>query len=379
MDFSLSEEQRAFRESAAQHARAHLSAPLAEFSRERWQRCADFGVQGWPLPEEYGGSAADVVTTMLGMEALGYGGADQGLLFSLHAHMWAIEMPILAFGSDEQKRRLLPPLCDGRLVGAHAMSEPGSGTDAFALRARAELRGDRYVLRGAKTFVTNAPVADLVLVFATVNPKRGMWGITAFLIERDRPGLSVGRPFDKMGLSSSPMAEVALEDCEVPVENRLGREGQGAAIFNHSMGWERACILASSVGAMERQLETCIEYAKTREQFGRPIGSFQLVASKIADMKLRLETSRLLLYRSAWSQAQGGMTPLEAAMVKLHISEAAVQSALDAIQVHGGYGYMREYGMERALRDAVGGRLYSGTSEIQRVIIARNLGLAVKD
>ena len=379
MDFSLTEEQRAFQESAAQLARTHLSAQQDGFSRERWRRCADFGVQGWPLPEAFGGSAADVVTTMLGMEALGYGGADQGLLFSLHAHMWAIEMPILAFGSDEQKQRFLPPLCDGRFVGAHAMSEPDSGTDAFALRTRAELRGDRYVLNGAKTFVTNAPVADLVLVFATVNPKRGMWGITAFLVERDRPGLSIGSPFEKMGLSSPPMAEVALADCEVPVENRLGREGQGATLFNHSMGWERSCILASTVGAMQQQLETCIEYAKTRHQFRRPIGSFQLVASKIADMKLRLETSRLLLYRSAWSQAQGGMTALEAAMVKLHISEAAVQSALDAIQVHGGYGYMREYGMERALRDAVGGRLYSGTSEIQRVIIARNLGLSVKD
>jgi alkylation response protein AidB-like acyl-CoA dehydrogenase len=379
MDFSLTEDQRALRESATQLARTHLASEQSEFSRERWQRCADFGVQGWPLPEQFGGSGADVLTTMLGMEALGYGGADQGLLFSLHAHMWAVEMPILAFGTDEQKQRFLPQLCDGRFVGAHGMSEPDSGSDAFALRARAERRGDRYVLNGTKTFVTNAPAADLLLVFATVNPKRAMWGITAFLIERDRPGLSIGTPFAKMGLSASPMAEVALQDCEIPVENRLGREGQGATLFNHSMGWERACILASTVGAMERQLEICIEYAKTRHQFGRPIGSFQLVASKLADMKLRLETSRLLLYRSAWSQSEGGMTALEAAMVKLHISEAAVQSALDAIQIHGGYGYMKEYGVERALRDAVGGRLYSGTSEIQRIIIARSLGLAVKE
>jgi hypothetical protein len=385
MDFSLSEEQRVFRDSAARLAREYLASDLValeregHFPRERWKRCAEFGVQGWPLPEEYGGSGADVITTMLGMEALGYGGADQGLLFSVHAHMWAIEMPILAFGSPEQKRRFLPRLCDGSWIGAHAMSEPDSGTDAFSLRTRAERRGDRYVLTGTKTFVTNAPVADLVLVFATVNPKRGMWGVTAFLVERDRPGLSIGPPFEKMGLSTSPMAEVVLENCEVSLENRLGREGQGAAIFNHSMGWERSCILASTVGAMERQLEASIEHAKTRQQFGRPIGSFQLVASKIADMKVRLETSRLLLYRGAWSQARGGMTPLEAAMVKLHISEAAVQSALDAIQIHGGYGYMKEYEVERALRDAIGGRIYSGTSEIQRVIIARNLGLEVRE
>ncbi|HEX6642694.1 MAG TPA: acyl-CoA dehydrogenase, partial [Thermoanaerobaculia bacterium] len=196
-----------------------------------------------------------------------------------------------------------------------------------------------------------------------------------FLIERGTKGLTVGAPIGKMGLRTSPMAELFLEDCEVPVANRLGREGQGSAIFNHSMGWERSCILATSVGAMERQLETCIRYAKERRQFERSIGSFQLIASKIADMKIRLETSRLLLYRAASSQATGGMTALDAAIAKLYISESAVQSALDAIQIHGGYGYTKEYQVERDLRDAIGGRLYSGTSEIQRLLIARNLGL----
>jgi alkylation response protein AidB-like acyl-CoA dehydrogenase len=256
------------------------------------------------------------------------------------------------------------------------MSEPDSGSDAFAMRTRALRRGANYVLDGSKTFVTNAPEADLFLVFATVDHTKGMWGVTAFLIERGTPGLSVGKKIDKMGLTTSPMAEVFLDGCEVSPTQLLGREGQGAAIFNHSMAWERSSILATTVGAMERELEQCIEYARRRTQFGKPIGSFQLVAARIADMKVRLETARALLYRAAWAQTTQRDSTLESAMAKLFISEAAVQTALDAIQVHGGYGYMREYEVERDLRDAVGGRLYSGTSEIQRMIIARQLGLS---
>jgi alkylation response protein AidB-like acyl-CoA dehydrogenase len=261
-------------------------------------------------------------------------------------------------------------------VGAHGMSEPGSGSDAFGLQTVAVRHDDRYVINGSKMFVTNAPEADLVLAFATVDRKKKMWGITGFLIERGTKGLSISKKIEKMGLTTSPMAEVIFEDCEVPAENVLGRVGQGATIFNHSMGWERACILASTVGAMERQLDSCLRYVKSRHQFGKAIGNFQLVSAKIADMKIRLETSRLLLYRAAWAQTQGGMSPLEAAMAKLYISDAAVASALDAIQVHGGYGYMKEFEIERDLRDVLGGRLYSGTSEIQRLIIARHLGLS---
>jgi hypothetical protein len=264
---------------------------------------------------------------------------------------------------------------EGSWIGAHGMTEPDSGSDAYALRTRAERRGDRFVLNGTKMFVTNAPEADLFLIFATVNPQRRLFGITAFLVERDAPGMTVGGKIAKMGLTTSPMSEVVLEDCTIPAANLLGREGQGAAIFQHSMGWERSCILATAVGAMERQLAACVEYAKTRRQFGRAIGSFQLVAATIAGMKVRLETSRLLLYRAAHTLAAGRLSALDAAIAKLHISESAVQSSLDAIQIHGGYGYMSEFAVERDLRDAVGGRLYSGTSELQRLVIARNLGL----
>jgi hypothetical protein len=256
------------------------------------------------------------------------------------------------------------------------MSEPNSGSDAYGLQTRAVEQGDTYVLNGAKMFVTNAPEADVFVVFATVDPGKKMWGVTAFLVERNTPGLTVSSPIHKLGLRTSPMAEVHFEDVAIPKANMLGRIGQGPAIFGNSMGWERACILGSAVGAMDHQLESSLEYVKTRRQFGKSVGDFQLVASRIVDMKMRLETSRLLLYRAAWSHREGGMPPLEAAMAKLYISEASVQSALDAIQIRGGYGYMKEYEVERDLRDAVGSRLYSGTSEIQRLIVARGLGLS---
>jgi alkylation response protein AidB-like acyl-CoA dehydrogenase len=382
VDFGWSEDQVRLREGVMHFAREELDrdfltrARAGTFSRDLWRKCAAFGIQGLPIPEEYGGSNQDAVTTSLAMEALGCGCRDQGLLFSLHAQMWSVEMPILKFGTEDQKRRYLPRLCDGSWIGAHGMSEPDSGSDAFGLHARADRRGSGYVLNGSKTFVTNAPEADLVLAFATVDRTKGMWGVTAFLIDRGTTGLSVGKTIEKMGLTTSPMAELFLDDCAVPAESMLGREGQGAAIFNHSMAWERSCILGSTVGAMERQLDNCVAYVKTRHQFGKPIGSFQLVAGKIAEMKVRLETARLLLYRAAWAHSRGDSNALEGAIAKLYISEASVQSALDAIQLHGGYGYMKEFDSERELRDAIGGRLYSGTPEILKLIIARNLGLA---
>jgi alkylation response protein AidB-like acyl-CoA dehydrogenase len=259
----------------------------------------------------------------------------------------------------------------------HGMSEPDSGSDAYSLRTRAERRDGGYVLNGSKMFVTNAPVADLAVIFATVDPSKGMWGVTGFLVERGTPGLTVSRDLQKMGLRTAPMGEVILEDCLVPEENRLGAEGIGTRIFNHSMEWERACILGSHVGAMERQLEECIRYARERYQFGQPVGKFQSVANRIADMKVRLETARLILYRIAWHATRniGQPAPMDAALAKLYISEAFVQSSLDAIRIHGGYGYMTEFEVERDLRDAIGGTLYSGTSDIQRNIIARLLGL----
>ena len=381
MDFDLTDEQRMFRDEVIRFARAELNEDViardaqSSFAEQEWRKCAELGIQGLPVPSEYGGQGADPLTIVVAMEALGYGCKDNGLIFSLNAQMWACETPIVLFGTEEQKRTYLPAMCDGSLVAAHGMTEPGSGSDAYSLATTAEPRGDSWILNGSKSFVTNAPIADLFVVFATTDPKKGWAGLCGFLIERDTPGLSVGRGLEKMGLRTSPIAELFLEDCEVPGENLLGKVGGGMSAFNSSMEWERSCILASTVGSMQRQLERCIEYAVERKQFGRPIGDFQAVSHTIVDMKLRVETARLLLYRLGWLMSRGQSTPLDSALVKLYLSESFVSSGLEAIQIHGGYGYTAEYELERELRDAIGSRIYSGTSEIQRNVAAAFLGL----
>ncbi len=382
MEFSWSDEQLEFRDAIVEFARRELNDDIMErdeagsFSRENWEKCAAMGLQGLPVPEAYGGQAADALTIVLLMEALGYGCLDNGLIFSMNAHIWSAIMPLVRFGSDEQKKKYLPGLCDGSLIGVQGMTEPGSGSDAFGgLRTRATKIDGGWRLDGTKMFITNAPVADVFVVFATEDPAKGAFGLSAFLVDRDVAGVEVGQPFKKMGLRTSLLSEVILEGCEIPDTCLLGRKGNGMAIFNHSMRWERSCVLASAIGTMERHVETSVDYAKQREQYGRPIGSYQAVSHRIVEMKLRLEMARLLLYRTAWRMARGEDTDLDSAITKLAISEAWVASGLDAIQVRGGYGYMAEYDVERDLRDAIAGRIYSGTSDIQRNMIARALGL----
>ncbi len=381
MDFSWSDEQLAFKDAVVRFARKELNDGLAErerdgkLSRRNWQKCAEFGLIGLATPEAYGGTGEDILTTMLVMEGLGYGCKDNGLIFAINAQMWSVMHPILAFGSEAQKRKYLPSLVSGERIGAHGMSEPDSGSDAFSLRARAVRADGGYVLNGTKTFVTNGPIADMAVVFATVNPDRGRWGVTAFLVDTGTPGFSVSEPIEKMGLRTSPMSELVLQDCFVPEDARLGKEGAGVSVFNSSMEWERSCILAAHVGAMERQVEESVRYARERKQFGQPIGKFQSVSNRVADMKVRLETARLMLYKVAWLKKQGKSAVMEAAIAKLYLSEAFVRSSEDAMRIHGGYGYMKEFEIERDLRDALGGVFYSGTSDIQRQIIARLMGL----
>ena len=381
MDFSWTEEQIAFKNAVIKFAQKELNTGLVdrdqkgEFSLENWRKCAQFGIQGLPIPEEYGGSDADVMTTLLAMEGLGYGCRDNGLIFAINAQMWAVELPILVFGTAEQKQKYLPGLCCGEIIGAHGMTEPDSGSDAYSLRTRADKVDGGWVLNGTKMFVTNAPIADVAVVFATIDPSKGRSGITGFIVEKGMPGFSISGHIDKMGLRTSPMAEIILQNCFVPDENRLGPIGAGTSIFTNSMGWERSSILGSQVGAMEHQLETCVRYARERRQFGQPIGRFQSVSNRLADMKVRLETARLLLYKVAWVKQQGKSAVMEAALAKLYLSECFVQSSLDAIRIHGGYGYMTEFEVERDLRDAIGGTIYSGTSDIQRTIISRLLGV----
>jgi alkylation response protein AidB-like acyl-CoA dehydrogenase len=379
MDFEWSEEQQVFRQSVIEFCRGELGKDLSErdqqssFPAEDWVKCAHFGILGLPVPEAYGGSEASPTTIVAALEAMGYGCADNGLLFSLNAQMWACQYPLIRFGTEEQKRRYLPPMCDGSLIAAHGMSEPSSGSDAFSLAMSAEKRDGCYVLRGSKTFVTNAPVAGLFVVFARVGNKKGFGGLTCFLVERDTPGLTVGSPLHKMGLRTSPMSELFFDDCVVSDKQVLGRAGAGMVVFTAAMEQERSLILACTVGTMQRQLEQSISYAREREQFGQPIGKFQAVSHRIVEMKLRLETARLMLYRLAWLMESGKDTALDSALTKLHLSDCFVRSSLDALHVYGGYGYMTEYGLERDHRDAIGSQLYSGTSDIQKNLVARRL------
>lgn len=381
MHFELTEQQRKLQDGAIEFARAALAGSLVErdrdgeFDHAGWKRCAEFGVLGLPVPEAYGGLGLGLPEVLAVMEGLGYATRDQGLLFSINAHLWTNTIPLLLYGTEEQKQRYLPGLCDGSIIGANGASEPDAGSDIFSMRTRAVRDGNSYVLDGTKMFVSNAPVADLIVSYATLDPALGSMGITAFLVDRHSEGVVISRKLQKMGLRTSPMAEVIFDRCRVPLTQRLGREGRGVAVFESSMEWERGSILATCLGVMRRQLEECIRHAQTRKQFGKPIGKYQSVANRIADMKVRLETARLLVYKIGWLKAQGRDAATDAAIAKLYVSECYVRSALDAIQTFGGYGYMTEQEIERDLRDAVGSTIYSGTSDIQRAIIARGLGL----
>jgi alkylation response protein AidB-like acyl-CoA dehydrogenase len=381
MDFAWSDEQLAFRHAVVEFAQKELNDRLVErdaryeFSREAWNKAAEFGLIGLPFPEEYGGQGADYLTTMLAMEALGYGCRDNGLIFSMNAHLWSGALPIYRFGTEEQKQRYLPGLIDGRLISVQGMTEPGTGSDAYALTTTAVEDGDHYVLNGSKTFITNAPVADVFVVFTTVDRSKGWLGLTAFIVDADTPGLTVGKNFHKMGIRTSPMSELIFEDCRVPKQNMLAKRGSGMMIFNHSIEHERGAILAHTIGTMERQLEEALAYARQRKQFGQSIGKFQAVSHRLVDMKVRLEAGRLLLYRLGWMWDQGRGKSIDASMVKLFLSEAWVQSSIDTMWVHGGYGYMVETELERDVRDAFSSRIYSGTNDIQRNVIASQLKL----
>lgn len=381
MDFNWSAEQLKIKTDIIQFAKSELGKDFlerdqrGEFSLSDWKKIAAYGVIGYPMPRQFGGQKGNILDTMLIMEGLGYAYPDAALIFGINAQMWSVQMPIVSQGSQALKEKYLPDLISGRKIGAHCMSEPTSGSDAYSLKTTAERNGDFYVLNGSKTFITNGPIADFFLVFATVDENKGMWGVTAFIVDKGTPGLEISPVIEKMGLKTIPMGSIELVNCLVPFENRLGAEGSGAQLFNGSMEWERSCILASSLGAMEYQLEMSVQYAKERKQFKHAIADFQSVSNRIVDMKVRLETARLMLYKVAWLKSSGKSAVMEAAIAKLYLSECFAQSSLDAVRVFGAKGYLHEYGIENLLRDSIGGLIYSGTSDIQRNIVARMLGL----
>ncbi len=379
MDFSWSQEQTAGYDTClrlTENYFKHHTVKYAEYwTREQWQFCAEQGLTGLCVPTHYGGRDCNALTTAHLLEAFGRGCEDMGLVFSVAAHLLACVRPLVEYGSEDLKETWLPGCCAGQFIAGNAITEKDAGSDVFALKTRAVWDGDAYILTGTKSYVSNGPIADFLLVYAATNPTHGYLGLSAFVVKRDTPGLSIGETCDKMGLTSAPACQVHLRDCRVPLTCRLGSEGQGAQIFTRSMQWERSCLFAAYVGMLERQLEQSVAYARERRQFGKPIGKQQAIAHRLADMKLRLESARLLLYRACWLLDQGKATTQDISLAKLAVSEAALQGGLDAIQIHGALGFEKSYGIERMLRDAIPGSIFSGTSEIHRNIIANELGL----
>lgn len=346
------------------------------FDRAQWQSAAAFGVQGMNLPTQYGGSGVSTVDALLTFEGLGLGADDYGLVFSLSAQVFSFQSAIVSAGSAEQLERWLPGFADGSIIGGFAMTEPDVGSNTAAIETTAVLLDDSsYRIDGTKAWVTLGPVADLFLVFATVDASLGRWGITTFLVPADTPGLTVGPSIEKLGLGSCPFCEITLDGCVVPADAMLGGRGAGASIFANAVNAERAFLYASQLGAMERTIGHTIDRARHRSQFGKPIGAFQSVSNRIAEMKLRHEASRLLVYKAAMLADAGRDVTLAASLAKLMVSETAVDSVVDAMQIYGAEGYTSAAGIGDELMAAIGGLNYSGTSDIQRNIVSGLLGV----
>lgn len=349
----------------------------ATFGREAWDRVRDTGLLGLPFGTEWGGLGQDLLTTMYVLEGLGHACRDGGLSFAVSTQMVSTGVPLQRFGSVSLRNRYLPGICDGSTIGAHAITEPEGGSDVMNMRTTAERDGDSdvFVLNGAKTFISNAPIADVIVVYARTGKRGSPAALTAFLVDADTPGLQIGKPIAKMGLRTAPLAEVFLDGVRVPRANVIGSVGAGFLVMDHVMKWEILCSFIINVGEMQHRLEQCVDYAKTRQAFGAAIGSYQSVSNKIVEMKIGVETSRKWLYDTAEKLQRNENVTNDIAISKLLTSEYNVSSALAAVQIFGGYGYTAEYGLEKELRNAVAGTIYSGTSDVQRQRIASMIGL----
>ncbi|MBP2324340.1 alkylation response protein AidB-like acyl-CoA dehydrogenase [Kibdelosporangium banguiense] len=345
------------------------------FSWEKWKLVRESGILSLPFDERWGGLGQDLLTTMYVLEGLGEGCRDGGLNFSVTTTICSVGVPLERFGSAALKEKYLPRIISGDAIGAHAISEPAGGSDALKMRTKAERDGDHFILNGSKTFVSNGPIADLFMVYAKTHPDGGPLGVTAFLIERDTPGFEIGNPIKKMGLRTSPLSELFFDECRVPASQVCGRIGGGFLVLDYVMKREILYSFITNVGEMQNRLERCVDYATKRTQFGKPIGTYQAIANKIVDMKIRLETSRKWLYDTAERLVRGENVTVDMAIAKLLTSESNLASSLAAVQIFGGNGYMAEYGLEKDVRNAVAGTIYSGTNEIQYNRIASMLGL----
>ncbi|URT70809.1 acyl-CoA dehydrogenase [Cytobacillus firmus] len=376
MNLRFTEEQEMMRKMVRDFAQAEI-APFVEkmeqgqFPREILRKMGELGLMGIPIPEKYGGSEMDFTSYIIAIHELSRVSATVGVILSVHTSVGT--NPILYFGTEEQKQKYIPKLASGEYLGAFCLTEPSAGSDAGSLKSRAVKNGDHYVINGSKVFITNAGEADVYIVFASTNPELGSKGISAFIVEKDTPGLVFGKDEHKMGLHGSRTLQLTFEDMRVPAENLLGNEGEGFKIAMANLDAGRIGIASQALGIAEAAFEAAAGYAKERVQFGKPIAAQQGVGFKLADMATSVEAAKLLIYRAADMRQRGIKCGLEASMAKLFASKTAVDVTTEAIQVFGGYGYTEDYPVERYFRDAKITEIYEGTSEIQRIVISKQL------
>jgi len=377
MNFELTTEQRAMRDLVRKFAKEEVTPRAAEidetdvFPRQLVEQMGELGLMGLPIPEGYGGVGADFLSYILAIEEISYACAALGVILAVHTSVGSF--PILYFGTEEQKRRYLPKLTTGELLGAFALTEPGAGSDAGGMRTRAIRDGDDYILNGNKVFITNGGEADVYCVFAVTDATRGNRGLTAFLVDKETPGFRIGKKERKMGLNGSATAELIFEDARVPVENRLGAVNEGFVIAMKLLNGGRIGIAAQGLGIARAAFDAAHEYVRNRKQFGQELVQFQGIQFMLADMATKIEASRWLVYHAAQMKEDDVQCAKEASMAKLFATDTAMQVTTDAVQLLGGYGYIKEYPVERFMRDAKVTQIYEGTNQIQRVVIARQL------
>ncbi|MEI4801079.1 acyl-CoA dehydrogenase AcdA [Bacillus sp. FJAT-51639] len=377
MHFKLSEEHEMIRKMVRDFARNEVAPTAAErdeeerFDRALFDQMAELGLTGIPWPEEYGGIGSDYLAYVIAVEELSRVCASTGVTLSAHTSLagW----PIFKFGTEEQKQKYLRPMAEGKKIGAYGLTEPGSGSDAGGMKTTAKRDGNHYILNGSKIFITNGGIADIYVVFALTDPESKQRGTSAFIVESSTPGFSVGKKESKLGIRSSPTTEIIFEDCRIPAENLLGEEGQGFKIAMQTLDGGRNGIAAQAVGIAQGALAAAADYAKERQQFGKPIAAQQGIGFKLADMATGVEAARLLTYQAAWLESEGLPYGKESAMSKLFAGDTAMKVTTEAVQVFGGYGYTKDYPVERFMRDAKITQIYEGTQEIQRLVISRML------
>ncbi|SCL87563.1 acyl-CoA dehydrogenase [Sporanaerobacter sp. PP17-6a] len=377
MDFTLTKEQEMVRNVMKEFAENEVKPLAAEideterFPRETVEKMAKYNMLGIPFPEQYGGAGGDEIAYAIAVEEISRVCATTGVILSAHTSLGC--WPIYKYGTEEQKQKYLVPLVKGEKLGAFGLTEPGAGTDAAGQQTTAVLDGDNYIVNGSKIFITNGGQADVYIIFAMTDKSQGTRGISSFIVEKDFPGFSIGKIEDKMGIRGSSTAELIFQDCIVPKENLLGKEGKGFGIAMSTLDGGRIGIAAQALGIAQGALDETVKYVKEREQFGRPLSKFQGLQWIIADIETAIEASRLLVYRAAFNKANGLPYNKEAAIAKLFAATTAMNVTTKCVQLHGGYGYTKDYPLERMMRDAKITEIYEGTSQVQQMVIAANL------